>query len=211
MNIYNQFNELPADQNRHPDTDSRCQPWSNSMYYPDQSSSAPRYHAYSSASANQSSISSHSAHSFGEYSELQSPDDHQHFGTPQEYSGAASASSAATTSNSPNAQDESYGWASTSESHDRNVCQCGKGFRRPSDLAKHQKYHIKYFSCLFSGCDKAFATQKDLTRHMRTHRKGEGYQCKVDGCRKAISGHVYSRKDNFDRHMRTAHPDHPHI
>lgn len=76
---------------------------------------------------------------------------------------------------------------------------------------KHQKYHIKYFYCLAPDCEKAFATQKDLTRHARTHRKGEGYRCYVEGCRKAANGHIYSRKDNFDRHMRTAHPTHPNV
>lgn len=104
------------------------------------------------------------------------------------------------------------------------VCQCGKTFRRTSDLTwvkhsipiypltnsldrKHQKYHIKNFPCLIAGCDRVFSTYKDLTRHYRsTHKMGEGWKCHVKGCRKAASGHVYSRKDNYDRHVRTAHP-----
>ncbi|KAM0420549.1 hypothetical protein ACHAPT_011718 [Fusarium lateritium] len=208
MSVYNQISEPPADQFRHPDPNARYQQWpsssSSSGYYQDQQSTDPRYHAFSNFYANQS----HSSSQFP-YNEAQQGEDQQGMWPPQEY-GAASASSVATSS-PPNASEEAYTWVGSAESSDRNMCQCGKAFRRPSDLAKHQKYHIKYFSCLFSGCDKAFATQKDLTRHMRTHRKGEGYQCKVEGCRKAMSGHVYSRKDNFDRHMRTAHPDHPHI
>ncbi|KAM5355678.1 hypothetical protein ACJ41O_002324 [Fusarium nematophilum] len=218
MSHYDQISELSAGQLRHPDTDSRYQQWSSppSAYSQEQSSpSDPRYYAFSTnpyASQSHSSSHSHYSYGYGSYSESQPADDHHHqsMWAPQDYSGAPS-SSVGTTSSSPNPHDEPFGWTSTPDSNDRNLCQCGKAFRRPSDLAKHQKYHIKYFSCLFSGCDKAFATQKDLTRHMRTHRKGEGYQCKVDGCRKAISGHVYSRKDNFDRHMRTAHPEHPHI
>ncbi|KAJ3543170.1 hypothetical protein NM208_g3725 [Fusarium decemcellulare] len=102
-------------------------------------------------------------------------------------------------------------WTRTPDDNDRNLCQCGKAFRRPSDLAKHQKYHIKFFACRFSGCDKVFAIQKDLTRHMRVHRKDKVWQCNVKGCRKALSGHVYSRKENFDRHMRTTHPEFPHV
>ncbi|KAI5462311.1 hypothetical protein BGZ63DRAFT_210510 [Mariannaea sp. PMI_226] len=117
-------------------------------------------------------------------------------------------SSEGTAATPASSMDDYWVYSKTSESSsDRAVCHCGKVFRRHSDLAKHQKYHIKYFSCLFSGCEKAFATQKDLTRHARTHRKGEGYRCMVEGCRKAATGHIYSRKDNYDRHMRTAHPN----
>ncbi|KAJ4318162.1 hypothetical protein N0V84_006988 [Fusarium piperis] len=205
---YNQISEVSADPYRHPDPNARFhQQWpsssSSSAYYQDQQPSDPRSYAFSNHYASQS----HSGSSQFPY-EVQQVEDHQMW-QPQEYGGASSSSVA--TGSPPNASDEAYTWMGAGESSDRNLCQCGKTFRRPSDLAKHQKYHIKFFSCLFSGCDKAFATQKDLTRHMRTHRKGEGYQCKVEGCRKAMSGHVYSRKDNFDRHMRTAHPEHPHI
>ncbi|KAF5020348.1 hypothetical protein F66182_7620 [Fusarium sp. NRRL 66182] len=206
--------QLSADQLRHSDSDSdsRYQAWASSSYYQESTPSGPRYHAFGSYHASQSSSSSSSQYPYrlGEYTESQQSDDHQHMWQSQDHSGAPPSSSSVATSSPPNLQDDSYGWMSPDGS-EQNRCQCGKAFRRPSDLAKHQKYHIKYFSCLFSGCDKAFATQKDLTRHMRTHRKGEGYQCKVEGCRKAMSGHVYSRKDNFDRHMRTAHPEHPSI
>lgn len=103
------------------------------------------------------------------------------------------------------------------------MCHCGKSFRRQSDLMyyhrhmaerplandhvtrKHQKYHSKFFSCLYPGCDRVCATQKDLSRHHRVHRKGEGWRCTVNGCKKAAAGHVYGRKDNFERHLRTAH------
>ncbi|KAH6900196.1 hypothetical protein B0T10DRAFT_554731 [Thelonectria olida] len=121
-------------------------------------------------------------------------------------SGGGLADGTASTSSSPR---DDYGY--NGESSEIAACHCGKVFRRPSDLAKHQKYHIKYFYCLAPDCEKAFATQKDLTRHARTHRKGEGYRCIVEGCRKAANGHIYSRKDNFDRHMRTAHPTHPNV
>ncbi|KAF4450107.1 Zinc finger protein ZIC 4 [Fusarium austroafricanum] len=206
--------QLSADQLRHSDSDSDSRyhhAWAgsgSSSYYNEPTTSDPRYHAFGNYYASQSN--SNYSYRPGDYSESQQ-DDHQHMWQSQDHSGAPPSSSSVATSSPPNLQDDSYGYMNPDANGDQNRCQCGKAFRRPSDLAKHQKYHIKYFSCLFSGCDKAFATQKDLTRHMRTHRKGEGYQCKVDGCRKAMSGHVYSRKDNFDRHMRTAHPDHPQI
>ncbi|TQN66626.1 Zinc finger protein GLIS1 [Colletotrichum shisoi] len=82
---------------------------------------------------------------------------------------------------------------------------CGKVFRRPSDLT----YHIKEYLCDETGCDKAFATMKDLKRHKKTHETldgdSSGYRCRVPGCRKAKTGHVYNRRDNFVRHLRTKH------
>ncbi|CAF3555358.1 hypothetical protein SNK03_000430 [Fusarium graminearum] len=210
MSLYS--HGLSADQLRHSDSDSdsRYHPWagsSSSSYYNEPTSSDPRYHAFGNYYAGQSSSNSNYSYSLGGYSESQQSDDHPHMWQSQEYNGAPPSSSSVATSSPPNLQDDGYG-------NDQNACKCGKcgkSFRRPSDLAKHQKYHDKHFSCLYEQCSAAFATQKDLTRHMRTHRKGEGFQCKVDGCRKAMSGHVYSRKDNFDRHMRTAHPEHPQI
>ncbi|TDZ21719.1 Zinc finger protein GLIS1 [Colletotrichum orbiculare MAFF 240422] len=86
---------------------------------------------------------------------------------------------------------------------------CGKVFRRPSDLTKHERYHFKEHLCEEHGCGKAFATQKDLKRHKKTHGTldgdSAGYRCRVPGCRKAKTGHVYNRRDNFVRHLRTKH------
>ncbi|KAF9873502.1 hypothetical protein CkaCkLH20_08961 [Colletotrichum karsti] len=90
---------------------------------------------------------------------------------------------------------------------------CRKMFKRPSDLTKHERYHVKEYLCPSPGCDKAFATQKDLKRHGKTHgtsdgvdaADAEGYRCRVAGCRKAMTGHVYNRRDNFVRHLRTKH------
>ncbi|KAF5980878.1 zinc finger ZIC 4 [Fusarium coicis] len=209
--------QLSADQLRHSDSDSDSRyhhGWagsSSSSYYNEPTTSDPRYHAFGSYYASKSASNCNHSYRSGDYNESQQSEGHQHMWQSQEHSGAPPSSSSVATSSPPNLQDDSYGWVNSADGSEPNLCHCGKTFRRPSDLAKHQKYHMKYFSCLASGCDKSFATQKDLIRHTRTHRKGEGYQCKVEGCRKAMSGHVYSRKDNFDRHMRTAHPDHPQI
>ncbi|KAJ4137831.1 hypothetical protein NW768_003422 [Fusarium equiseti] len=212
MSSFYSHGQLSADQFRHSDSDSDSRyhhtwagPSSSSGYYQEPISSDPRFHALGNYYANQSNSSSGYAYNLGGYSESQQSDYHPHMWQSQEHGGVPPSSSSVATSSPPNLQDEACGG-------DQNTCvQCDKKFRRPSDLAKHSKYHQKHFSCLVSQCFAAFATQKDLTRHMRTHRKGEGYQCKVDGCRKAMSGHIYSRKDNFDRHMRTAHPEHPQI
>lgn len=52
----------------------------------------------------------------------------------------------------------------------------------------------------------AFATRKELKRHQSVaHSKGLAFKCRVPGCTKAKTGHVYNRRDNFVRHLRTAH------
>ncbi|KAI8152723.1 Transcriptional factor SWI5 [Colletotrichum sp. SAR 10_71] len=88
----------------------------------------------------------------------------------------------------------------SSGSSDINFCSAG---------SPHERYHIKEYRCDEAGCDKAFATQKDLKRHKKTHETldgdSAGYRCRVPGCRKAKTGHVYNRRDNFVRHLRTKH------
>ncbi|SPO05233.1 uncharacterized protein DNG_07920 [Cephalotrichum gorgonifer] len=55
-------------------------------------------------------------------------------------------------------------------------------------------------------CSVSFATRKEFKRHQSVaHAKGVAFKCHVPGCTKAKSGHVYNRRDNFVRHLRTAH------
>ena len=55
-------------------------------------------------------------------------------------------------------------------------------------------------------CHVAFATRKELKRHQSVaHSKGLAFRCRASGCTKAKTGHVYNRRDNFVRHLRTAH------
>ena len=73
---------------------------------------------------------------------------------------------------------------------------------------KHQRCHTKLLLCDEEDCTRAFSTHKDLRRHAKVHIKAEerrGYVCAVMDCGKARQRHIYCRKDNFDRHMRTAH------
>ncbi|ROT35772.1 hypothetical protein SODALDRAFT_320283 [Sodiomyces alkalinus F11] len=131
----------------------------------------------------------------------------------------ASTTMTATPTSSSSEEGSSIGWnspaATTAARELKYECtwnQCGKMFRRRSDLTKHERYHVKDSFCDEPGCDKAFATQKDLKRHKKTHEKVDdsgaapkGYRCRVPGCRKAKTGHVYNRRDNFVRHLRTKH------
>lgn len=55
-------------------------------------------------------------------------------------------------------------------------------------------------------CSSSFATRKEFKRHQSVaHSRGLAFRCRVEGCTKAKSGHVYNRRDNFVRHLRTAH------
>lgn len=55
-------------------------------------------------------------------------------------------------------------------------------------------------------CPASFATRKEFKRHQSVaHSRGLAFRCRVEGCTKAKSGHVYNRRDNFVRHLRTAH------
>lgn len=57
-------------------------------------------------------------------------------------------------------------------------------------------------------CSLSFPTRKELKRHQSVaHEKGLAFRCRIDGCIKARSGHIYNRRDNFVRHLKTAHTD----
>jgi KRAB domain-containing zinc finger protein len=59
-------------------------------------------------------------------------------------------------------------------------CQlCGKDFRTPSELNRHQLTHsgLKPFLC---GCGKAYREKRDLVVHHRSvHTGNRPYQCDV--------------------------------
>ena len=55
-------------------------------------------------------------------------------------------------------------------------------------------------------CNKKFTLKHDLSRHLRTlHRRQHDlvYRCAVAGCPR--SGKIFSRLDNFKKHLKTAH------
>ncbi|XP_074120620.1 uncharacterized protein LOC141540439 [Sminthopsis crassicaudata] len=58
---------------------------------------------------------------------------------------------------------------------------CGQGFKRSSDLIKHEKMHSgeKPYEC--SECGKAFSWSSALIQHQRTHTGEKPYECKECG------------------------------
>ncbi|XP_010521148.1 PREDICTED: transcription factor IIIA [Tarenaya hassleriana] len=96
------------------------------------------------------------------------------------------------------AQDES---ASSQKQH---VCQeigCGKAFRYPSKLQKHQDSHVKLDSveafCSEPGCMKYFTNEECLKAHVRSCH--QYINCEICG-----SKHL---KRNIKRHLRTHEKD----
>ncbi|KPI45779.1 uncharacterized protein AB675_268 [Cyphellophora attinorum] len=94
------------------------------------------------------------------------------------------------------------------------VCdQCGVGFRKHSDLKKHNARHARQYRCIEVNCPRTsigFATINDLYRHEKSvHGKHVGksrmYKCFAPGCAKASK--LWPRLDNFKQHLIRMHPN----
>jgi hypothetical protein len=87
-----------------------------------------------------------------------------------------------------------------------NICRhCNASFRRPCDLQKHTRYHVKPISC--ADCTHSFGTRRDLIRHQKAVHKdvyqAERWVCMHEEC--VGKGFVFGRKDNLGRHVRMVH------
>lgn len=87
--------------------------------------------------------------------------------------------------------------------HQRHSCpECGKRFRRASDLNRHRRVHTPYedrpFGC--DRCDRRFLFAKDLKKHELVHRRRNLF-CPEPDC-EYLS---FTRQDQVQRHMESRH------
>ncbi|XP_053443558.1 zinc finger protein 891 [Nycticebus coucang] len=84
--------------------------------------------------------------------------------------------------------------AHTGDKHECN--QCGKAFKRISNLIVHRKSHVdeKQYEC--KECGKVFGDSSTLRRHGRTHTGEKPYEC--NQCGKA-----FNQKTSLKAHVRT--------
>merc|ERR1712083_89707 len=82
-------------------------------------------------------------------------------------------------------------------------CSCGKTFKEPGRLKRHQKVHTderqKRFACTHPGCLKRFMQSSDMKRHVKhVHTKDRPFSCKIAGC-----GKSFKEASKLKRHKRT--------
>ncbi|KAI1243901.1 hypothetical protein MGN70_013768 [Eutypa lata] len=89
--------------------------------------------------------------------------------------------------------------------------------RRQSPNEDHKRTptwnHPRLYMCGIPGCQQTFTLEKDLERHQLFSQAHRGYQlshgelplfkCREGKCKSY--GKVYSRRDNYGRHVRTLH------
>ncbi|KAJ4827665.1 hypothetical protein Tsubulata_017675 [Turnera subulata] len=122
------------------------------------------------------------------------------------------------------------------EGQRQHVCPepgCGKMFKYPSKLQKHEDSHVKLdfveTICLEPGCMKFFSNdqwlkahirschryisceicgtkqlKKNIKRHLQTHKKG-GYSAERIKCHFKDCLHTFSTKTNLNQHVKAAH------
>ena len=82
--------------------------------------------------------------------------------------------------------------------------ECGKKFKRMSEVRRHQKSHTgeKNFVCPHKNCGRSFMTKQYLEKHIQSHKTNISYQCTYRGCEKA-----FFMKTELIAHVQEEHKD----
>eukprot|EP00177_Eucheuma_denticulatum_P006454 GFKZ01011761.1.p2 GENE.GFKZ01011761.1~~GFKZ01011761.1.p2 ORF type:complete len:286 (-),score=22.17 GFKZ01011761.1:1769-2626(-) len=82
--------------------------------------------------------------------------------------------------------------------------ECGTGFKKNSNLAKHMKLvhrRERNFQCTEEGCGRLFGQKSNLNSHIKAvHLKEKPYPCEEPGC-----GKKFSQKSGLKAHVKTVH------
>ena len=83
--------------------------------------------------------------------------------------------------------------------------ECGKEFKRPCDLTKHEKTHSRPFKCPEVGCkyyEYGWPTEKEMDRHHNDKHSSAPslFRCKFSPC-----SYSSKRESNCKQHMEKAH------
>jgi hypothetical protein len=87
----------------------------------------------------------------------------------------------------------------------RECSECGKDFKRPCDLTKHEKTHSRPWKCTERGCKYytlGWPTEKERDRHVNDKHSDSPamYHCEYDPC-----AYQSKRESNCKQHMEKSH------
>ncbi|KAI9663656.1 MAG: copper-binding transcription factor [Bathelium mastoideum] len=87
----------------------------------------------------------------------------------------------------------------------RTCRDCGKDFKRPCDLTKHEKTHSRPWKCPHAGCkyhDYGWPTEKEMDRHINDKHSAAPslFKCRFHPC-----SYSSKRESNCKQHMEKAH------
>ncbi|KAH8767923.1 hypothetical protein F5882DRAFT_412966 [Hyaloscypha sp. PMI_1271] len=112
-------------------------------------------------------------------------------------------------SSTPDIQPSPSSLPFTKSPHLCTICRPNRLFPNSQGLRRQMKIHNKRISCLSPTCNARFAENRDMHRHVSVHHhelvSSQLYTCIEPGCKYALLGNGFRRKDNLKRHLKNVH------